>query len=160
MTGRLELIVRRPAVDQREVVDVGELSVEEGLVGDSWRARGNRRNGFRPDPDKQLTIASTIAFELVTDDRSQWPLAGDQLYVDFELDECTYPAGTHLRIGDTVVELTAPPHTGCAKFKARFGADALSLVNTPDGRRRRLRGANARVITGGSIRVGDTVTVE
>ena len=159
MTGRLELIVRRPTKDAREVLDEGELDVELGLVGDSWRARGSRRNGFRPDPEKQLTLVSTLALGLITDDRTQWPLAGDQLYVDFELDEDTWPAGTRLRLGDAVIELTAPPHTGCAKFRARFGAEAHALVNTPDGRRRRLRGANARVITGGTVRVGDAITL-
>jgi MOSC domain-containing protein YiiM len=159
MTGRLELIVRRPALEQREVIDTGELRVDVGLVGDTWRDRGSTRNGDRPDPDRQLTIMSTVALALITDDRASWPMAGDQLYVDFEPDEDMFPAGTRLQIGDAVVELTAAPHTGCAKFRARFGEDALRLVNTPDGRRRRLRGANARVVTDGTIRAGDDVVV-
>jgi len=157
MTGRLELIVRRPALEQREVIDAGELRVDVGLVGDSWHDRGSLRNGGLPDPDRQLTIMSTVALALITGDRATWPLAGDQLYVDFELDEDTFPPGTRLRIGDAVVELTAAPHTGCAKFRARFGDQALRLVNTPDGRRRRLRGANARVVTDGTIRAGDEI---
>jgi hypothetical protein len=35
--GTLELIVRRPQVDAREVLAEGELNTEEGLAGDSWR---------------------------------------------------------------------------------------------------------------------------
>ena len=34
--GTLELIVRRPAEDEREVIAEGALDVEEGLVGDRW----------------------------------------------------------------------------------------------------------------------------
>jgi MOSC domain-containing protein YiiM len=55
------------------------------------------------------------------------------------------------------VEISAEPHTGCAKFKARFGAAALAFVNSPTGRDLRLRGVNARIITAGTIRVGDPV---
>ena len=33
--GTLELIVRRPDVDRREVLDEGTLDVDEGLVGDN-----------------------------------------------------------------------------------------------------------------------------
>jgi MOSC domain-containing protein YiiM len=33
-------------------------------------------------------------------------------------------------------------------------------VVSADGRRRRLRGANARVVSGGGVRVGDAVRVE
>ena len=41
--GPLELIVRRPRVDEREVLTEGELHPAEGLVGDSWRERGSSR---------------------------------------------------------------------------------------------------------------------
>jgi MOSC domain-containing protein YiiM len=53
--------------------------------------------------------------------------------------------------------VTAQPHTGCAKFVARFGLDAMKFVNSPDGRRLRLRGLNARVVQPGTIRTGDIV---
>ena len=45
--GVVELIVRRPTVDERETVDEAELDLEEGLVGDSWR-RAAVRVGVRP----------------------------------------------------------------------------------------------------------------
>jgi hypothetical protein len=37
--GRLELIARRPGVDERELLERGALDLIEGLVGDSWIAR-------------------------------------------------------------------------------------------------------------------------
>jgi len=49
------------------------------------------------------------------------------------------------------------PHLGCAKFAARFGKDAWRFVNSRAGRGLRLRGLNARIITSGTVRPGDTV---
>jgi len=60
-------------------------------------------------------------------------------------------------VGTAVVEVTAVPHTGCAKFAARFGIDAARFVNSTEGRQRRFRGINARVIVGGVARPGDVV---
>jgi MOSC domain-containing protein YiiM len=93
----------------------------------------------------------------VAGERERWPLAGDQLYVDFDLSVDNVPAGTRLAIGEAVIELTEVPHTGCAKFSARFGTEALKFVNKSPGRELRLRGANARIVTPGTVRVGDTV---
>ena len=37
--GRLELIVRRPASEEREVLEEAELDLTLGLVGDAWATR-------------------------------------------------------------------------------------------------------------------------
>ena len=50
-----------------------------------------------------------------------------------------------------------PPHTGCKKFAARFGLDALKFIGSPVGKQLQLRGVNAKVIRPGAIRVGDAV---
>jgi hypothetical protein len=156
--GTLELIVRRPAPGEREVVEVAELDVDHGLVGDSWRSRGSRRTeDGSADPERQVTIANARALALFTEDASRWPLAGDQLYVDLDLSEDNLPSGTRLHVGRAVLEVTAAPHTGCAKFADRFGIDVARFVNSPDGLRLRLRGINARVVVGGTIRCGDEV---
>ena len=149
--GTVELIVRRPAVDEREVVEEGELDLVVGLIGDRWHL------GASPINDAQLTLMNARAAELIARTRERWPLAGDQLYVDFDLSVDNLPAGTRLAVGKAVVEVTAVPHTGCAKFSARFGTDALKFVNKSPGRELRLRGANARVVTPGPVRAGDTI---
>lgn len=156
--GRLELIVRRPAVDERDVLDAAKLDLHEGLVGDTWSTRSTTSTpDHSPHPDKQITLMNARAAALVAGDRSRWGLAGDQLYVDLALGAADLPPGSRLAIGSAVVEVTDQPHLGCAKFRARFGREALRFVNSPVGRELNLRGVNARVVAAGAIRVGDTV---
>jgi hypothetical protein len=157
--GTLEMIVRRPTVDEREVVDEGVLTLDDGLAGDNWRGRGSRSTpDGTADPDRQLTVmASRVVDLLAGGDRDGWPIAGDQLYVDLDLGVANLPPGTRLEIGDAMIEVTEPAHTGCAKFGVRFGSEALRFVSSPEGRALRLRGLNARVLVPGTVRRGDTV---
>ena len=156
--GRLELIVRRPAVDEREVLDQGELDLAEGLVGDTWRMRGSSRTADgSAHPDMQLNVINARLSGLIAVDPDRRALAGDQLHIDLDLSFDNLPPGTRLAFGEAVIEVTEQPHTGCAKFRRRFGADALRFVNSPTGRELRLRGLNARVVVAGSIRQGDEV---
>jgi MOSC domain-containing protein YiiM len=153
----VELIVRRPAVDEREVVDETQLDLEEGLVGDNWRARG-RSGGRRPaNPDAQITVMSSRAIALAVGDRDRWALAGDQLYLDLDLSGDNLSPGTRLAVGSAVIEVTAEPHTGCKKFAARFGLETLAVFNSPEGRALNLRGINARVVRAGAVHLGDAV---
>jgi hypothetical protein len=156
--GEIRLIVRRPSEDEREVLDMARLDTGAGLVGDDWRARGS---GSTPDgsadPQAQLTLVNARAAAVIMGDVDRWAMAGDQVFVDLDLSEENLPAGTRLSIGEAEVEMSAKPHTGCAKYAARFGRDALRFVSSPEGRALRLRGANARVIRGGTIRSGDRV---
>lgn len=157
--GTVELIVRRPDVEQREVVDEVELDPDVGVVGDNWRVRGSSST---PDgsahPEKQVTVMNARVAGLLAGDPERRPLAGDQLYVDLDISTDNLPPGTRLRIGDAVIEVSEPPHTGCAKFSRRFGVDALRFVNSPEGKQLRLRGLNARVVAGGTVRTGDPVS--
>lgn len=156
--GVLELIVRRPSPDEREVLAEGELHLLEGLVGDSWKTRSSSRT---PDgsahPDMQLNIMNARAIALFARSKERWPLAGDQLFIDLDLSAENLPAGTRLAIGSAIIEVTAQPHTGCKKFVARFGLDAMKFVNSPAGKELHLRGINARVVQPGLIRVGHSV---
>ena len=156
--GVLHLIVRRPKADEREVLDEAHLSVEEGVVGDTWRLRSSSRMpDGGPHPDMQLNIIGARAIGLIAQDRSRWALAGDQLVVDLDLTGENLPAWTKLQIGSAIIEVTDQPHTGCDKFVSRFGVDAMKFVNSPLGRSLNLRGINARVVKAGTIRVGDVV---
>jgi hypothetical protein len=163
--GTLELVVRRPGLGQREVLDEGELDLVVGLVGDSWMQRGSRKTSDGgPHPEMQLNVMSARMVSFLAGDPERRPLAGDQLYLDLDLSQDNLPVGTRLTIGDpavrgAVIEVTAPPHTGCAKFIERFGAEAMRFVNGSVGRPLRLRGLNARVVEPGRVRPGDAVLV-
>lgn len=157
--GTVALIVRRPAEDEREVLEVGELDPTVGLVGDTWDRRASTRtDDGSPHPDMQLNVMSARAIALVARDPARWALAGDQLYLDLDLGHEHLPAGTRLELGTAVIEVTEQPHRGCAKFSARFGVDALRFVNSPEGQALRLRGLNAKVVHAGTVRRGDRVT--
>jgi hypothetical protein len=157
--GTVELVVRRPAEGEREVLEEGRLDLDEGLVGDSWRRRRTRSTpDGSPNPDMQLNVMSARVVDLVAGgDRDRWALAGDQLYLDFDLSEEHLPAGTRLAVGTAVIEVTPPPHTGCAKFMQRFGVDAHKFVNAKEHRPLRLRGLCAKVVEPGPVRPGDAV---
>lgn len=151
--GRVEMIVRRPQEDEREIVELGTLDLEAGLVGDSWSTRGEH-----PNREAQVTLMNSRVTEAVAGSRERWPLAGDQIYVDLDISTDNLPPGSRLRVGDAVIEISSTPHTGCSKFSGRYGAEALRFVNVGEGRGRRFRGANAFVVEGGSFAVGDEVT--
>ena len=156
--GVLELIVRRPSVGAREVLDVADLDAAAGVKGDTWNIRASSRTPDRsPHPDMQLNVMSARAVALVAQARHRWPLAGDQLFIDLDLSEQNLPPWTQLSLGTAIIEVTDQPHTGCAKFVERFGVEAMKFVNSPVGRSLRLRGLNARVVQPGTVRSGDVV---
>lgn len=154
--GVLQLIVRRPRIDEREILEEAELHLQEGLVGDSWIKRPSSKTADgSPHPDMQINVMSARVAALVAQDKSRWHLAGDQLYLDMDLSSENLPPGTQLAIGSAVIEVTPPPHTGCKKFVARFGLEAMKFVNSSVGRELHLRGVNAKVVQPGVIRVGN-----
>ena len=157
--GKLEMIAARPNVDQRELLDEGTLDADLGLVGDNWKARGSTSTeDGSAHPDAQLTIINSRLVDSVARSKSRWQLSGDQLVIDIDLSHDNLPPGSRLKIGEAVVELTAAPHTGCSKFMSRFGSDALRFVSGERAMRLRLRGANAKIVQSGTIRVGDVAT--
>lgn len=154
--GVLRLIVRRPASGAREILEQGELTLTDGLIGDSWKARGSsRRADGSPDPESQITVMNARVIEVLAQQKERWPLAGDQLFIDLDLSTENLPPGSRLEIGSAVIEVTPQPHTGCKKFHARYGSDAVKFVNSPEGRKHNLRGINAKVVKAGMVCLGD-----
>jgi MOSC domain-containing protein YiiM len=144
--GVVQLIVRRPRVDEREVLEEAELDPVKG----SKTADGG------PHPEMQINIMNSRVTALVAQEKSRWSLAGDQLYIDMDLSKENLPAGTRLEIGSAVLEVSPLPHTGCHKFVARFGVEAMKFVNSPVGKELCLRGINAKVVQAGVVRLGST----
>jgi MOSC domain-containing protein YiiM len=157
--GVLELIVCRPAVDERKVLEVAELDVAKGLIGDTWPMRGSSKTADGgPHPEMQINIMNARAVALVAQNKERWRLAGDQLYIDMDLSKENLPAGARFSLGTAILEVTAPPHTGCHKFVSRFGLEAMKFVNSEIGRALCLRGINARVVQSGTIEVGQVAS--
>ena len=94
---------------------------------------------------------------LIAQERSNWPPAGDNLFIDMDLSPANAPPGLRLSIGTAVIEITDTPHNGCDSFIARYGRDACIFVNTGEGKRLRLRGIYGRVVVDGQVSVGDQV---
>ncbi len=148
--GEIRMIVRRPAVNEREIIEQAELHADEGLVGDLWALNDK-------DKDQQLTLMNARVADLLAGEQKYWALAGDQIYVDMDLSPENLPPGTQLQLGSAVVEVSEKPHTGCKQFAARYGADALGFTNNKRGRSLNLRGINTRIVRAGTVHTGDKV---
>ena len=156
--GVVQLIVRRPEIEQREVLEEATLDPIAGLIGDNWITRGSKRTpDGSPHPEMQINIMNARVTALLAQDKERWPLAGDQFYIDMDLSKENLPPGSLLALGSAVLEVTALPHLGCKKFVSRFGIDAMEFVNSEIGKMLCLRGINAKVVQGGVVRVGETV---
>jgi len=156
--GRVELIVARPAEEQRQLLQRARFEPGRGLTADIWSVRPTSKTGA-PNPDAEVTLMGARPAALVAGSRepASWAPAGDQLYADLDIGVANLPPGTRLAIGTAVLEVTAEPHLGCGKFIRRFGTEAMKLVNSERGRELRLRGVNLRVVEAGEVAVGDTV---
>jgi MOSC domain-containing protein YiiM len=153
--GTVRAICLRRADGRHDAPNTAEATVGGGLTGDRW---ADREPGKDPDGATAVTLMSVLAAELVADGQ---PIqtAGDNVYVDLDLAVANLPPGTRLAIGDVILRVSEEPHTGCSKFRDRFGLDALKWVSTPAGRADRLRGMNCSVERAGTVRVGSAITV-
>jgi len=151
-SGRLALIVCRTGEGVRETPERVHLTVEGGVPGDGWGRR------TPPRYEAQLAVMRRDVAELIANGQ---PLTvfGDNLFVDLDISAANLPTGTRLRVGNAIVEVTPLPHDGCAKFKNRFGADALRFVNAKPTRDQNLRGIYWKVIESGEVEVGAQIEV-
>lgn len=150
--GTVELIAVRPSEGSRRVLEEAVFDLQAGVVGDSWRARSHTG-----EPYNQVTLMNSRCADLVAQTKERWSLAGDQIYVDFDLSVANLPPGALVRLGGAVVEISSRPHTGCGKFSGRYGPDALRFVNGEVGVPLRLRGVNTKIVEAGTVRTGDKI---
>jgi len=159
--GTVELVVRRPARGEREVLDQGVLDEADGMIGDNWLSRATSRAieaGRHLDAQINVMSARMVALLAATPEGRAG--AGDQLFLDLDISVANLPPGSRLALGEeAVIEVTSKPHSGCKKFTARFGEDAMRFVNSEVGTELRLRGFNARVVRGGVVRPGDKAVI-
>lgn len=150
--GRVVLIVSRPSTDMRETPERVVVTPDIGVPGDGWGKNPNR------SPLSQITVMRRDVIELLGNGQ---PLTvpGDNLVVDLDLSDANLPAGSRLRVGAALVEVTPEPHNGCSKFRARFGTDALQFVQRKETRHLNLRGIHFRVIEAGEVAVGSPMVV-
>jgi MOSC domain-containing protein YiiM len=150
--GRVALLVRRGEGGRRETPLEVRLTTADGVPGDAWSRRAARHVGAQISA-MQADVAALLA------NGQPLTLSGDNLLLELDLSTSNLPPGSRVRAGDALLEVTSQPHNGCAKFRARFGADALRFVSRPDLRPRNLRGVYLRVVEAGTLRLGDAVEV-
>ena len=150
--GRVVLLVARPSGDHRATPKRSHLSAETGMTGDRWGAKPGTT------PDNQITAIRSGVAEIIANGQAL-TLFGDNLFLDLDLSEANLPAGTRLRAGEALLEVTREPHDGCLKFRGRFGADALRVVSKRAATRPNLRGIHLKVVEDGDVCVGDEVRV-
>jgi MOSC domain-containing protein YiiM len=150
--GRVALVVRRGAGGVRETPDEIRLGVDVGVEGDTWGRKAHR------DPQMQIAVMQPDVAALIANGQPL-TLFGDCLFLELDLSAANLPAGSRLRVGAATVEITPAPHNGCAKFQARFGAEALRFVSSKEWRHRNLRGIYMQVVEPGAVRPDDPVAV-
>lgn len=151
-SGRVALVVRRGEGGRREVLDQIRLSADTGIRGDAWGRRPERNRAM------QIAVMQAAVAELIANGQPL-TLFGDNLFLELDLSAQNLPAGSRVRVGEAVLEVTATPHNGCRKFQARFGQDALRFVSSKELRHRNLRGIYMQVLEPGDVRPGDAVEV-
>jgi MOSC domain-containing protein YiiM len=157
--GRLTAIFVRPAPNERRTLRSATLSTDGGIKGDRWADDSYYRlKDGRSDPRCQVSIMNDRFLRQVAGNKDHMCLAGDNLIVDLDLSEINLPAGSQISIGaDVVIEISDLKHTGCSKFARRYGPDAKTFSNNKQGTALHLRGRYARIVRGGTIRVGDEI---
>ena len=156
--GIVKMIVSRPKIGIRKIQEMARLDKHLGLIGDNWHDRGSSSMQDKSaDVEAQLTIMNSRVITLMTQNRDQWSLAGDQLYIGMDISRNNLPPGSYLKLGSAILKVSAKPHTGCKKFSERFGLDVLSLSVLGKVVIYSLRGINHNPVESGIVHTGDTV---
>lgn len=148
---QISSIVYQPRDQQyaEGAVEFMRLPLESADLVAGHGIRGDRKAGHHPD--RQLNLLSTgwLAMAAAKGYRAAPGQFGEQLILD-GVDLATLPPGTRLQLGDAAVLEIVKGRTGCTRLEAAQGRAIAGLGPI---------GVLARVIAGGSIRVGDPVAV-
>ena len=144
------LVVLRLLEGRRLTPERVRLDPQLGVIGDRWAL------GATPNPEAQVTLMRADVARLMSEEPAAF---GDNLFAALDTSAANLPAGTLVRVGTAVCQVTAKPHTGCAKFSARAGADALAISRAPEWKVHQLRGVHLRVLEAGEVAVGDEIVV-
>ena len=98
--GRVVAIIRRGGGGRREVLDNVRLSPVAGLPGDAWGRKERRTT------ETQITVMQADVAGLIAGGQPL-PLFGDNLFVDLDLSAGNLPAGSRVRVGGAVLQVTA-----------------------------------------------------
>jgi len=157
--GHLEAIFVRPAPNERRTLTEARLTTENGIEGDRWfQDSYYHTTSGDPDPRNQVSLMNARFLRQIAGSVDSMCLAGDNFIIDIDLSEANLPPGTKLAVGSEVLlEVSDLPHTGCSKLAGRYGDEARTFMNNPRGKALHLRGRYARILRGGTVRVGDIV---
>lgn len=148
----------RPGRGRRNFVDQIQLTQIDGIPGERWkREPWMRTPDGAPHAGIQVCILPTRILDLVWQAGSDDPHPGDTFTADMNMSEANLPEGQLLSVGTAVLRVSEVFNNGCAKWKGRYGADALDWVRAPENQPLRLRGLLCSIERDGMIRTGDVL---
>jgi hypothetical protein len=154
----IDILCARPARGLRQFPDILTLCPQKGVLGDRWfdSAWLTLPDG-RPDPRIQVSILPKRVLDLVWQDRENTIHPGDQIITDLDTSVENLPIGTRIAAGTAILQVSDVPNLGCAKWKVRYGANALSwAMSHPE---LRLRGVLCAIVQDGVLRKTDRLRV-
>ena len=155
---RVDGLCVRPGPNLREERTAVILHPERGAVGDRWEHKTwlYLPDG-RPDPRVQVALCNSIVLAMIQTATGVHHHPGDTIFTDLELSAENLPVGSRLQVGQAVLEISDVENDACAKFAAHYGASVFEWIRLPQNRSRRLRGLFARVVSGGTVNLGDPI---
>ncbi|MEM1223348.1 MAG: hypothetical protein AAGH40_11340 [Verrucomicrobiota bacterium] len=158
--GRVRSLITRPEEGRHLPVESLYLDAVTGIQEDRWSHTSWLKlpNG-EPDPRVQVSMNNAHVMQLFTGpEPDSIFLCGDNLYVDFNLTESNLPAGSFLKVGTAILEVSDVVNDACGKFANRFGTEAFQFVRSPENIPYRLRGIFCSIRVSGHVKIDDEIT--